>query len=62
MTLKILEGNTSENILYDSWLKDFYKVFSKFTDDDFFSDKVSHIYFYSIIDENSVNNLHKNLI
>lgn len=40
-------------------VKESYKVFSKFSDDNFFSDKVQHIYFYSEINDDSVNYLQK---
>lgn len=55
--LKILKANIDQDDLYDSWVKESNKVFSKFSDDDFFSDKVQHIYFYSDINDDSVNSL-----
>jgi ATP-dependent protease ClpP protease subunit len=55
--LKILKSNISENTIYQSWIKETHKVFSNFSDDDFFSDKVQHIYFYSEVNDDSVNNL-----
>jgi ATP-dependent protease ClpP protease subunit len=45
------------DFLYDSWVKESVKVFSSFSDEDFFSDKVQHIYFYSDINDDSVNEL-----
>ena len=60
--LKILKGNISEDIIYQTWVKESHKVFSKFTDDDFFSDKVEHIYFYSDISDDSVNSLQQLLM
>ena len=60
--LKILQGNIDQDDLYDSLVKESYKVFSKFSDDDFFSDKVQHIYFYSNIDNDSVDSLQKLLM
>jgi ATP-dependent protease ClpP protease subunit len=55
--IKILKSNLSEDVIYETWIKESHKVFSKFTDDDFFSDKVEHIYFYSDINDSSVNTL-----
>ena len=53
--LKILEkSKLSEENIYNSIVKESYKIFSKFSDDDFFSDKVEHIYFYSVISDDSV--------
>jgi ATP-dependent protease ClpP protease subunit len=60
--IKILKSNISEDIIYQTWVKESYKVFSKFTDDDFFSDKVEHIYFYSGINDESVNTLQQLLM
>jgi ATP-dependent protease ClpP protease subunit len=63
--LKILEVSDkkmNKDILYESWLKESYNLFSKFSDDDFFSDKVYHIYFYSGINNDSVNSLQKLLM
>jgi len=63
--LKILEVSDkkmNKDILYESWLKESYELFSKFSDDDFFSDKVQHIYFYTGINDDSVNNLQKLLM
>ena len=60
--LKILKSNFSEDILYQSWVNESHKVFSKFSDDDFFSDKVQHLYFYSGITEESVDTLQKLLM
>lgn len=60
--LKILKGTISEDIIYKTWVDESYKIFSKFSDDDFFSDKVQHIYFYSNIDNNSVDSLQKLLM
>jgi len=57
--LEILKNNIKTNIIYDSLIKESHKVFSKFSDDDFFSDKVQHIYFYSEINDDSVSNLQK---
>ena len=58
--IKILESDISKNILYEDWCNSSYKVFSKFKDEDFFSDKVQHIYFYSDINDDSVNELNCN--
>ena len=33
--LKILKGNISEDVIYQTWVKESHKVFSKMTDDDF---------------------------
>jgi len=60
--IKILKSDISEDIIYQTWVKESYKVFSKFTDDDFFSDKVEHIYFYSGINDESVNTLQQLLM
>lgn len=60
--LKILKGTISEDIIYQTWADESYKIFSKFSDDDFLSDKVQHIYFYSIIDNDSVDSLQKLLM
>lgn len=62
--LEILKNNlnTNINVIYNTLIKDSYNLFSKFTDEDFFSDKVQHIYFYSDIDNDSVNNLQKILL
>lgn len=60
--LEILKNSTSSNILYESWIIESNKIFSKFSDDDFFSDKAQHIYFYSDINDDSVNNLQKILM
>ena len=60
--LKILEKSVDYDYLYDSWRKESVKVFSKFKDDDFFSDKVEHVYFYEGISEYSVNKFQKILM
>ena len=60
--LEILKNTTSTDILYESWENESKKIFSKFSDDDFFSDKAQHIYFYSGIDDDSVNILQKMLM
>ena len=60
--LKILKSNISEDILYQNWVNESHKVFSKFSDDDFFSDKVQHLYFYSDINDESVDILQKLLM
>ena len=63
--LKILEVSDkkmNKDILYESWLKESYELFSKFSDDDFFSDKVYHIYFYTGINDDSVNSLQRLLM
>ena len=60
--LEILKNTTSTDILYESWVNESKKIFSKFSDDDFFSDKAQHIYFYSGINDDSVNNLQKMLM
>ena len=60
--LKILKSNISEDILYNSWVEESYKIFSKFSDDDFFSNKVQHLYFYSNINNDTVNALQKILL
>ncbi len=60
--IKILESDISKNILYEDWCNSSYKVFSKFKDEDFFSDKVQHIYFYSDINDDSVNELQRLLM
>jgi len=52
--LKILKTNISDNYLYNDLCKLSYDTFSKFKDDDFFSDKVQHIYFYSGINDDSI--------
>jgi ATP-dependent protease ClpP protease subunit len=58
--LEILKkNNISNNDFYDSLVKESIKFFSKFNIDDFFSDKVQHIYFYSEINDDSVNTLQK---
>ena len=55
--LPILKNDVKSDFIYDSWVKDSVKVFSSFSDEDFFSDKVQHIYFYSDINDDSVNEL-----
>jgi len=60
--LEILKNTTSTDILYDSWVNESKKIFSKFSNDDFFSDKAQHIYFYTGIDDDSVNTLQKMLM
>jgi ATP-dependent protease ClpP protease subunit len=60
--IKILKSDISKNILYEDWCNSSYKVFSKFKDEDFFSDKVQHIYFYSDINDDSVNELQRLLM
>ena len=60
--IKILESDISKNILYEDWCNSSYKIFSKFKDEDFFSDKVQHIYFYSDINDDSVNELQRLLM
>lgn len=48
----------NSNKIYNNWIQNCKKFFSKWKDDDFYSDKAEHIYFYSDVNEDSVNKLH----
>lgn len=60
--LKILKSDISEDILYNNWIEESHKVFSKFSDDDFFSNKVQHLYFYTNINNDTIKDLQKLLL
>ena len=44
----------NQNNIYNDWVKDSAKFFSKFKPEDFFSDKVNHIYFYGDVSKDYV--------
>ena len=48
----------NSNKIYNNWIQNCKKFFSKWKDDDFYSDKAEHIYFYSDVNDESVNMLH----
>ena len=50
--------NYNSNKIYNKWIQNCKKFFSKWKPADFYSDKAEHIYFYSGVDEESVNKLH----
>ena len=45
--------------IYNNWIKESKRVFSKWKDSDFYSDKAEHIYFYSGVNDESVSQLQK---
>ena len=47
----------NSNKIYSDWVKESTLFFSKWKDSDFFSDKAEHIYFYSEVNDDSVNQL-----
>ena len=47
------------NKIYSDWVEESKKVFSKWSDSDFYSDKAEHIYFYSVVHDESVSQLQK---
>ena len=47
------------NKIYSNWVDESKKIFSKWSDSDFFSDKAEHIYFYSVVNDESVDILQK---
>ena len=48
----------NSNKIYNNWIQNCKKFFSKWKDADFYSDKAEHIYFYSEVNDESVNKLH----
>lgn len=48
----------NSNKIYNNWIQNCKKFFSKWKDADFYSDKAEHIYFYSEVTDESVNKLH----
>ena len=47
----------NSNKIYSNWVEECKRVFSKWKDSDFYSDKAEHIYFYTDVDDDSVNQL-----
>lgn len=58
--LPILQKNKTDNI-YKNWIKTSYDYFSKCKDEDFFSDKMTHLYFYGEVNDENVQELFSNL-
>ena len=52
----------NSNDIYNKLIKESYKIFSKWKDSDFYSNKANHIYFYSVINDMSVSNLQQQLL
>ena len=57
----ILKNDYSRNQIYKDWIKESTDFFSKCKEEDFFSDKMNHVYFYSEVNKDSVNELMHNL-
>ena len=49
----MVEKNENYENIYDDIIKESNELFSKWSDEDFFSDKAEHVYFYDINSENS---------
>lgn len=49
--------NYNSNKIYEDWVISSKKIFSKWKDEDFFSDKATHVYFYDGVHDESVKQL-----
>ena len=59
--LPILQNNSSRQKIYNEWVKKSHQYFSKCKDEDFFSNKMHHIYFYCEVNDENVNRLNYEL-
>jgi len=55
--LPILQNNSSRQKIYNEWVKKSHQYFSKCKDEDFFSDKMQHLYFYCEVNDDTVGRL-----
>jgi len=53
--------NYNSDKFYNEWLNTSIEIFSKWSDDDFYSNKATHIYFYSEVNDESVSYLQEDL-
>ena len=51
--IEILKNSISSDVVYDEWVRISKETFNKMSDSDLYSDKVQHIYFYTVITNES---------